>query len=183
MKPLQLTALLLFCGLPLAAQTAASTPAKPISCVTLDVEAPPPPLTTEKPSATLDIQSPVAAPAMQMHKSELGFAYGIPADWEVVDAEPMLPALRQQEAKTASSADERKGIECANVALTARHGAPPSVIVVISLPFDCFGQTLTDNDLPGFAAGVAEGLKKTFTVTEPVAPVAPVPAGAFQRKP
>jgi len=139
MKPRHFSALFLLCGLPLTAQVATPTPAA-----------------TE------------AAPATQMHTSELGFAYGIPANWEVVDAAPMVPALRQQAAKDAKSEGERKGADCVNVALTARHGDPASVIVVITLPFDCFGQTLTDNDLPGFGLGVATGMKKSFTMTDPV---------------
>ena len=104
---------------------------------------------------------------MQAHASDLGFSYSVPSDWEVVDTKPALPVVQQQLEKDASSDAEKRGINCVQIALTARHGSPASVVVVVALPFDCFGQTMTDKDLPGFAQGAAEGLTKTFDVTDP----------------
>jgi hypothetical protein len=106
-------------------------------------------------------------PVAQTHTSDLGFSYVIPSDWEVVDTKPTLPAVRQKVENEAASADERKGAACTQVALTARHGDPASVVVVVALPFDCFGQTFTDKDLPAFASGVAEGMKKSFDIQDP----------------
>jgi hypothetical protein len=75
----------------------------------------------------------------------------------------------QQKVETeATSEDEKKGAACIQVALTARHGTPASVVVVVALPFDCFGQQMTEKDLPGFASGASEGLKKTFDISNPV---------------
>ncbi len=37
-----------------------------------------------------------------------------------------------------------------------------AVVVVVALPFACFGQTMTEKDLPGFAAGASEGIKNTL---------------------
>jgi hypothetical protein len=51
---------------------------------------------------------------------------------------------------------------------TAHHGDPVSVIVVVVLPFDCYGQTMAADDLPGFGSGAAEGLKQAFDIFEPV---------------
>jgi len=113
-------------------------------------------------------QAPASAPAPQVHTSDIGFSYSVPADWEVVDTKPALPAVQQEVGKTATSADEKKGIACAQVPLTARHGNPASVIVVVALPFDCFGQTMTDKDLPAFAEGASGGLKNTFDLSDPV---------------
>jgi hypothetical protein len=118
--------------------------------------------------ATLLAQAPVPPPAPEAHSSDLGFTYNIPADWEVVDTHPMLPAVKQQQTQTASSEDEKKGIACVQLALTARHGTPASVVVVMELPFACFGQEMTAKDLPGFAQGASEGLKKTFDISDPV---------------
>ncbi|MGB7546801.1 MAG: hypothetical protein WBM14_03555 [Terracidiphilus sp.] len=108
------------------------------------------------------------APAPETHSSELGFSYSLPSDWEVVDAHPMLPVVKQQQTQSATSEAEKKGIECVQLALTARHGTPASVVVIVELPFACFGQQMTDKDLPGFAEGASEGIKKTFVVSEPV---------------
>jgi hypothetical protein len=108
------------------------------------------------------------APAAQAHASDIGFSYSLPSDWEVVDGKPSLPGVQEQAAKTAKSEDEKKGIACVQVALTARHGDPASVVVVVALPFDCFGQTMTEKDLPGFASGASEGLKNTFEISNPV---------------
>lgn len=108
------------------------------------------------------------APASEAHTGTIGFSYTLPADWEVVDTQPTLPAMKEQQSQTATSEDEKKGIACVQVALTARHGNPTSVVVVVELPFDCFGQQMTDKDLPGFAQGASEGMKKTFAISEPV---------------
>jgi len=118
--------------------------------------------------ATLLAQAPAPAPSPEAHANDLGFSYSIPADWEVVDTHPMLPAVKQQQSQTATSEDEKKGIECVQVVLTARHGTPASVVVVMELPFACFGQQMTEKDLPGFAQGASEGLKKTFEISDPV---------------
>jgi hypothetical protein len=96
-----------------------------------------------------------AAPAV--HTSDLGFSYSVPSDWETTDALPTLPAAQQEAAKNATTDEEKKGIACVQIGLTARRGDPRSVIVIVALPFDCFGQTLTEKDLPGFAEGASEG--------------------------
>jgi hypothetical protein len=106
------------------------------------------------------------ATASQVHTSDIGFSYSLPADWEVVDTTSALPAVQQQVEKTATSAEEKKGIACVQIALTARHGTPASVVVVVALPFACFGQTMTEKDLPGFAMGASEGVKNTFDLTD-----------------
>jgi hypothetical protein len=114
-------------------------------------------------------QTPAATPAATAipHASPLGYTYSLPSDWEVVDPHPMEPLMKQQQAKTAESPEEKKGIECVQLALTARKGSPASVIVVVELPFSCFGQTMTEKDLPGFAMGASDGLKKSFNITDP----------------
>jgi hypothetical protein len=61
-----------------------------------------------------------------------------------------------------------KGNSCAQVKLTATWGVPASVIVVVVLPFACYGQSMTEKDLPAFAAGASEGLKQAFELSEPV---------------
>jgi hypothetical protein len=108
------------------------------------------------------------APAAQVHTSGIGFSYSIPSDWEVMDSQSSLPALQQQTANDARSEDEKKGLACTKIELTARHGDPSSVIVVVALPYDCFGQAFSDKDLPGFGTGAAEGVKQSLDVSEPV---------------
>ena len=98
----------------------------------------------------------------------MGFSYSLPLDWEIVDTKPMLPVVRQQVSAGATDADEKKGIECAQIDLMARDGNPPSVIEAITVSFDCIGQKFTEKDLGSLATGVAGGLKKTFTITDPV---------------
>jgi hypothetical protein len=132
-------------------------------------------------AASIAAQTPAAAPAKgdlpakadasptpQAHTSELGFSYSVPSDWEVVDTKPSLPVVQQQVEKNATSEAEKRGINCVQIALTARHGSPASVVVVVALPFDCFGQTMTEKDLPGFAQGAAQGLTQTFDISDPV---------------
>jgi len=96
----------------------------------------------------------------------LGFSYAIPGDWEVVDSNAGLNDAKQQAKETAKSEEEKKGVGCVEVGLTARHEG--SVIVEVAMPFDCYGQSFTDAELPSFGKGVAEGIQSSFTVNEPV---------------
>ena len=111
-------------------------------------------------------QTPTAAP--EVHPSDLGFSYSLPSDWEVVNASPTLSGVKEQAQQNAATEDEKKGVACVQIALTARHGAPATVLVIVELPFACFGQTMSARDLPGFAQGASEGIKQSFDVTDPV---------------
>lgn len=102
------------------------------------------------------------------HKSPLGYSYAVPTDWQVVDTSASLAGVKQQAQQNATEDAEKRGAACVNLSLTARHGAPPSVMVVVELPFDCLGQTATEKDLPGFAIGASEGLKQNFDLGDPV---------------
>lgn len=106
--------------------------------------------------------------AQTTHVDPLGFSYSLPADWEQVDMQPALPALRQQLDKDATSASEKKGLDCAQLDFGARRGDPPSAIIVVALRYDCYGQTMTDSDLPAFGLGTAQGLKQSWNVDNPV---------------
>jgi hypothetical protein len=116
--------------------------------------------------AALVAQTPTAAP--EVHPSDLGFSYSLPSDWEVVNASPTLSGVKEQAQQNAATEDEKKGVACVQIALTARGGSPTSVLVVVELPFACFGQTMTSKDLPGFAQGASEGIKQSFDVADPV---------------
>ncbi len=109
----------------------------------------------------------LTAQEMQTHTSGLGFTYSLPADWQAVDTSGTLPMVKQQAQQNAATDEDRKGAACVNVSLTARHGDPASVVVVVELPFDCLGQTATEKDLPGFAQGASEGLKQSFDLFDP----------------
>lgn len=110
---------------------------------------------------------PLAAQAPQVDSDPIGFSYAVPAGWQLVVPTP--PQATQQPRASQSTPEEvKKGIACVQVPLTARHGNPASAIVIIALPFDCFGQTMAPQDLPGFGAGVTEGLKTAFDFLNPV---------------
>ncbi len=102
------------------------------------------------------------------HTSPLGYSYAVPADWEVVDNSASAAGVKQQAQQNASDDMDKRGAACVNLSLTARHGAPASVMVIVELPFDCLGQAATEKDLPGFAQGASEGLKQNFDLAEPV---------------
>jgi hypothetical protein len=114
----------------------------------------------------LAAQNPAAASVA--HPSDLGFSYSLPSDWEVVNATPTLSGVKEQAQQNASTEDEKKGVACVQIALTARHGGPGTVLVIVELPFACFGQTMSARDLPGFAQGASEGIKQSFDITDPV---------------
>jgi hypothetical protein len=108
------------------------------------------------------------APPTLAHASDLGYAYSLPTEWEVVATPSTLAEVKQQQSQNATSEDEKKGVACVQISLTAKHGTPTSVVVVMELPFECFGQSMTDKDLPGFAQGASEGMKQTFDISDPV---------------
>ena len=107
--------------------------------------------------------TPDSAPAAPGSAAEIGLSYQLPAGWTVVvpqpQPKPVSPALPLL---------PPKGTACIRVPQTARHGDPASVIVVVALPFDCYGQAMTGDDLAGFGSGAADGLKQTFDLTGPV---------------
>jgi hypothetical protein len=117
-------------------------------------------------SASILAQQPTATGEAQTN--DLGVQYSPPADWEVVNSNPTLGDEKKQAEQNASSDDEKKGVACAEVRLTARHGDPASVIVIVQLPFACSGQSMRAKDLPGFAQGAAEGIKHSFDLGVPV---------------
>lgn len=101
-------------------------------------------------------------------KSNFGFSYTYPSDWEVVDSKPMLPAIQLKAGETASSDAERHAIDCTQLALMIRHGTPKSVILVVVLPFECAGVHIKQSDLASVASGVSTGLKKGFEIHDPI---------------
>lgn len=103
--------------------------------------------------------------AVTRTSQELGFSFTMPADWQVVDTSA---AAKEQARQSAKSEEDKKGLACVEIGLTARHGAPPSVITEAALPFDCYGQQMTEADLPGFAASASAGLEQNFDLAEPV---------------
>jgi len=116
----------------------------------------------------LAAQTPAPATTPPANSSDLGFTYNLPGGWEILNMAPMVPAAKQQEEQQASSDAEKKGASCSQIYLTARHGSPASVIVVVTLPWDCFGQAFTSKDLPSFGEGAAGGLVQNFNVATPV---------------
>ena len=108
------------------------------------------------------------AAAQQLHSSELGFSYSLPADWTVEDTRPTVAQAQQQAAQNAQSDSEMRAVGCMEAPFKARHSNGASSVVIVALPFDCFGQHYTDSDLPAFATSMAEGLKKGWKISDPV---------------
>ncbi len=97
-----------------------------------------------------------------------GFSYHLPAGWGPANGNTALPAAKQNAVQSADKMSEKVGVACAQVVLSARHGDPPSVVILVALPFACYGQPMTNKDLPGFAAGASDGLKQNFNVSNPL---------------
>lgn len=119
------------------------------------------PLLAQTPPA----QSP-APPAADAHGAE--FTYRLPEDWQILTPQAPPPAQQQKEEPKNPNIDVKKGIACLEVPMTARHGDPPSVVVIVALPLDCYGETITEDSLPAFGAGAAEGLKQSFAIRDPL---------------
>jgi len=137
-------------------------------CVQLLAQTPAPAAGQTIAPAQAATPAPAAAPAAtqpaQVDDSDVGFNYSLPADWEFVAPPPAPKAT----VPFPDAVGAKKGDACVEVVLTAKHGTPASVIVVMALPFACYGQSLKPGDLENFGAGAAEGMKQTFDVTDPV---------------
>ena len=99
-------------------------------------------------------QSP--ATQTRTYTSDLGFSYTLSADWDAVET-PAPP-----------SSPDAKGLACVKMTLSARRGTPASVVVEAALPYDCYGQQMTEADLPGFASAASQSLRENFELGEPV---------------
>lgn len=111
------------------------------------------------------VPAPAAsAPDSHTYSNPLGFSYTLPADWQVVDTHSASPAVKEKTAQSATIEAQKKGVACTEIGLTAGHGDPRSVIDEVVLPFGCAGEQLTPEDLPGFGAGAADGIKQNFDI-------------------
>ena len=102
------------------------------------------------------------------YQSDLDFSYTYTSDWDVVDTKPMMPALHMQTEDKAGSDPEKRAAGCVQIGLLLRRGDPASVVMAISLPWECLGKTYLNSDLPAFGGGVAKGLTRGFDVKDPV---------------
>jgi len=108
-------------------------------------------------------QAPLPAPVPE----DFGFGYHVPSGWDAIDAQSTLPEVKARQTANAKTDEEKKEIACIQVPVSARKGAPPSFMASMALPFDCFGQIMTEKDLPGFAEGASEGPRAFFDFGEP----------------
>jgi hypothetical protein len=108
------------------------------------------------------------APAPQKLAGDIGFTFDLPPDWTVVEAKPSSPEVKTAPTQAPATEQQKKGTACIQVALTATRGTPSSVVVVVALPFDCYGQMMSEQDLEGFGSGAADGLKGDFDLVNPV---------------
>ena len=105
------------------------------------------------------VSARTTAPAPQTNNSDIGFSYKLPAEWESVP-EPPPPAPSPEVIANSKLATVKKGTACVQVAFTAKHGTPASVVVVVALPFACYGQVMTAGDLPDFGAGARRNSRR-----------------------
>ncbi len=109
-------------------------------------------------------EAPVPAPS----PANFGFNYHLPSGWDAIDAQSTLPEVKARQMANAKTEEQKREIACIQIPISARKGAPPSFLAAMALPFDCFGQIMTEKDLPGFAEGASEGPRAVFDFGEPV---------------
>jgi len=96
----------------------------------------------------------------QVERDDIGFTSSLPKGWQIVTSAPAQKSVVPYPAAVAP----KKGDACIDVAMTARHGSSASVVVVLALPFECYGQRLAASDLADFGTGAAQGLKRSFAI-------------------
>lgn len=118
----------------------------------------------------LALAAPVLAqsPSPEIPTAAFGFTYRLPPGWKSASPESTLPAARENALQSAKNPSQELGIACAQVVLSAESEKTSSAIVVAALPYACYGQPMSAKDLPGFAAGVSDGLKQNLNISVPV---------------
>jgi hypothetical protein len=116
-------------------------------------------------AAALCQAPPAAAPAPAPDASDPGFQFALPSGWEALPS-PSDPAPPSSQAP--QNIVPARGTGCIKVPLTAHSGDARSVLIEVVLPFACFGQIITQDQLPDLAAGAAEGLKQAFDISDAV---------------
>jgi hypothetical protein len=97
--------------------------------------------------------------------SDAGFSYNYPADWTVVNMQPMLAEARKDVEAKATSDAEKKGADCTQLALMLQHGEHSSMIEALVMPFDCTGNPLTEKDMSSIGMGMTQGLSSYVDTT------------------
>ncbi|HEY3704463.1 MAG TPA: hypothetical protein VGL22_05340 [Terracidiphilus sp.] len=105
------------------------------------------------------------SPAFTRASADLGFSFTVPADWDLLDTSAVA---KEQARQSAATEEDKKGLACVEIGVAARHGNPPSVLTEAALPFACYGQQMTEAELPGFAASASAGLQQNFDLGEPM---------------
>lgn len=119
-------------------------------------------------AASMQGQTPApAAEPPTLTAEQLGFSYHIPAGWDPIDAQSTLPQVKEHQLAKAKTDEEKKEINCIQVPVSARKGPPASFLAAMALPYACFGQIMTEKDLPGFAEGGSQGPRAVFDFGEP----------------
>jgi hypothetical protein len=132
-----------------------------IGCVPLwtqTVARPAPNIPTESFATATPAESATTVPAA-VTDTKIGFSSSLPQEWQGI-----APVQKQIDVPYPAAVGPKKGDACVEVKMTARHVNSESVIVALALPFDCYGQTMKEDDLKDFGEGVAEGLKQTFAI-------------------
>lgn len=109
-------------------------------------------------------QAPATStPAQNPGPSDLGFQFVPPPGWQIVPTPQSPPATGPQ---PVPGATEKKGTACIQIPFTASYGDPRSVMVEVVLPFACYGQIITQDQLPDFASGTVEGMKQSLDISD-----------------
>ena len=111
----------------------------------------------------------LASAAASTHTDPLGFSFSLPAGWELLDMQPKLPVIRPalRERMPRRGRKEGSGLRSVAVHSASRRSTVGDLEVTLSLrlPWD---QMYTDKDLPDVGSGIAEGVKGSFNVVDPV---------------
>ena len=87
-----------------------------------------------------------AAASSGVFTSDLGFTYGYPGNWVVLDPK-LIQSAPNSAGDPKANAPPRKA-ECSQTLLGLRYSSPRPVLVMVTAePFDCAGRTMSESDL------------------------------------
>jgi hypothetical protein len=100
--------------------------------------------------------------------SELGFRYHTPEGWEPLDLAPMLPNVQKALAKHLDSNAEAQAAACMQYLYLSHHAMPPSMELIMALPYACYKIEIHDSELSSYTTGITAGVSRTFDAAGPV---------------
>lgn len=105
--------------------------------------------------------------AALLYSSDFGFQYTYPAGWTRVDTASMMPSIQMQQQARALTDKAKRAAACTHIGLLVTRSNPTMKIIIIELPYSCYGSSYQDSEVSTYGPGVLDGLGQQFDIGAP----------------